>query len=222
MSALPWHDVSPGRGTLPPRARYARSDAPVLSLNGDWASRLSPTADAEDESFAAPDFDAGDRGTVAVPGHWVLQGKANGGAVEGRHGGSSGDSSGGEYGGPVHTNVRYPFPVDAPRVPTENPTGDRLRRFDLPADRTASGGAVLRPAEDTEWARAGQTGAGCSSGALDAAAHRGEPVPGDTLWLHLDRAQHGIGSQSCGPGVLPEYRLYAAPVAFLLAFTPLD
>ncbi|WP_234286036.1 hypothetical protein, partial [Streptomyces venezuelae] len=33
---------------------------------------------------------------------------------------------------------------DPPRVPTENPTGDHLRRFDLPADWPAAGGAVLR------------------------------------------------------------------------------
>ncbi|MEV4427484.1 glycoside hydrolase family 2 TIM barrel-domain containing protein [Streptomyces sp. NPDC049602] len=127
MSALPWYeDVSPGRGTLPPRAWYARSDAAALSLDGDWAFRLSPTAGTEDASFAAPDFDASAWGTVAVPGHWVLQGK------------------GGEYGGPAYTNVRYPFPVDAPRVPTENPTGDHLRRFDLPDGWPAEGGAVLR------------------------------------------------------------------------------
>ncbi|MEU5216987.1 glycoside hydrolase family 2 TIM barrel-domain containing protein [Streptomyces sp. NPDC020807] len=128
MSALPWYeDVSPGRGTLPPRAWYARSDAPALSLNGSWGFRLSATADAEDESFADPDFDASAWGTVAVPGHWVLQGKEGAG-----------------YGGPAYTNVRYPFPLDAPRVPTENPTGDHLRRFDLPADWPADGGAVLR------------------------------------------------------------------------------
>ncbi|WP_338491973.1 glycoside hydrolase family 2 TIM barrel-domain containing protein [Streptomyces sp. SJL17-4] len=131
MSALPWYeDVSPGRGTLPPRAWYSRSDAAALSLNGDWAFRLSPSADAEDESFAAPEFDAGAWGTVAVPGHWVLQGKERGVP--------------GPYGGPAYTNVRYPFPVDPPRVPTENPTGDHLRRFDLPTDWPASGGAVLR------------------------------------------------------------------------------
>ncbi|MGW8762645.1 glycoside hydrolase family 2 TIM barrel-domain containing protein [Streptomyces sp. NPDC055815] len=127
MSALPWYeDVSPGRGTLPPRAWYARSDAAAFSLGGDWAFRLSPTADGEDASFAVPGFDASGWGTVAVPGHWVLQGKGR------------------EYGAPVYTNVRYPFPVDAPRVPTENPTGDHLRRFDLPVDWPAEGGAVLR------------------------------------------------------------------------------
>ena len=39
-------DVSPGSGTLPPRAWYASSDARSLSLDGDWHFRLSPTADA--------------------------------------------------------------------------------------------------------------------------------------------------------------------------------
>jgi beta-galactosidase len=28
------------------------------------------------------------------------------------------------YGTPAYTNVRYPFPVDPPRVPDANPTGE--------------------------------------------------------------------------------------------------
>jgi beta-galactosidase len=54
---------------------------------------------------------------------------------------------------------------------------------------------------------------------LDAADHRSDLVPGDTVWLTLDHAQQGIGSQSCGPGVLPAYRLDAAPATFSLTFT---
>ncbi|HLL33770.1 MAG TPA: glycoside hydrolase family 2 TIM barrel-domain containing protein [Streptomyces sp.] len=115
-------DVSPGRGTLPPRAWYASSDAPALSLNGRWRFRLSATADAEDDSFAEPGYDAGDWTEIAVPGHWVLQG----------------------HGAPIYTNHLYPFPVDPPHVPTENPTGDHLRVFDLPDGWPADGGAVLR------------------------------------------------------------------------------
>ncbi|MFJ7065695.1 glycoside hydrolase family 2 TIM barrel-domain containing protein [Streptomyces sp. NPDC101115] len=127
MSTLPWYeDVSPGRGTLPPRAWYARSDAASLSLNGEWAFRLSPAADGHDDSFAAADFDASGWDGITVPGHWVLQGKD------------------GAYGAPAYTNVAYPFPVDPPHVPSENPTGDHLRRFDLPGDWPATGGAVLR------------------------------------------------------------------------------
>ncbi|MEU6588253.1 glycoside hydrolase family 2 TIM barrel-domain containing protein [Streptomyces sp. NPDC046881] len=115
-------DVSPDSGALPPRAWYASSDAKSLSLNGSWRFRLSDTADAEDDSFAAQGYDAGDWAQVTVPGHWVLQG----------------------HGSPVYTNHLYPFPVDPPRVPTENPTGDHLRVFDLPADWPADGAAVLR------------------------------------------------------------------------------
>ncbi|KUM76090.1 glycoside hydrolase family 2 TIM barrel-domain containing protein [Streptomyces curacoi] len=120
-------DVSPGRGALPPRAWYASSDAKSLSLNGSWRLRVSATADAEDDSFAEEGYDAGDWAEVTVPGHWVLQGD-------------------GAFGSPVYTNHLYPFPVDPPRVPTENPTGDHLRFFDLPEDWPAldEGGAVLR------------------------------------------------------------------------------
>ncbi|MDX2523428.1 glycoside hydrolase family 2 TIM barrel-domain containing protein [Streptomyces europaeiscabiei] len=120
-------DVSPGRGALPPRAWYASSDAESLSLNGSWRFRLSPTADAEDDSFAAEGYDAGGWAEVTVPGHWVLQGD-------------------GAFGAPIYTNHLYPFPVDPPRVPSENPTGDHLRSFDLPEGWPAlsEGGAVLR------------------------------------------------------------------------------
>ncbi|MGC4985492.1 glycoside hydrolase family 2 TIM barrel-domain containing protein [Streptomyces sp. DT193] len=115
-------DVSPGDGVLPPRAWYAASDARSLSLNGGWDFRLSPTADAEDDSFAAEGYEPAGWAQVEIPGHWVLQG----------------------HGSPIYTNHLYPFPVDPPRVPTENPTGDHLHRFDLPSDWPADGGTVLR------------------------------------------------------------------------------
>lgn len=118
-------DVSPGRGALPPRAWYASSDAKSLSLNGSWRFRLSATADAQDDSFADEGYDAGDWAEVTVPGHWVLQGD-------------------GAFGSPIYTNHLYPFPVDPPHVPTENPTGDHVRVFDLPDEWPADGDAVLR------------------------------------------------------------------------------
>ncbi|WFB06469.1 DUF4981 domain-containing protein [Streptomyces sp. LX-29] len=117
-----YEDVSPGSGTLPPRAWHAASSAPRLSLNGTWRFRLAPSADAEDDSFARPGYDASDWDELAVPGHWVLQG----------------------HGSPAYTNTGYPFPVDPPRTPDENPTGDHRRVFDLPADWPAAGAATLR------------------------------------------------------------------------------
>ncbi|MBF8185079.1 DUF4981 domain-containing protein [Nonomuraea sp. K274] len=107
---------APGHGRLEPRAAL-RSDAPALDLNGTWRFRLSPTAHAPDD-FARPDFDDAGWDDLPVPSHWPLHG----------------------HGAPAYTNVSYPFPVDPPRVPDENPTGDHRRVFDLPAGWT--GGRV--------------------------------------------------------------------------------
>ncbi|MGW6441826.1 glycoside hydrolase family 2 TIM barrel-domain containing protein [Lentzea sp. NPDC055074] len=63
----------------------------------------------------------GDWGTITVPGHWQLQG----------------------HGSPAYTNVRYPFPVEPPFVPSDNPTGDYRLTFDLP-DTWPDEPAVLR------------------------------------------------------------------------------
>ncbi|HEX8870332.1 MAG TPA: beta-galactosidase, partial [Lentzea sp.] len=65
---------------------------------------------------------ADDWGTITVPGHWQLQG----------------------HGAPAYTNVVYPFPVEPPHVPSENPTGDYRLSFDLPADWPSDEPAVLR------------------------------------------------------------------------------
>ncbi|MRT45043.1 beta-galactosidase, partial [Xylella fastidiosa subsp. multiplex] len=57
--------------------------------------------------------------------HWVLQGD-------------------GAYGRPIYTNVQFPFPIDPPHVPDENPTGDYRRHFALPADWSDAERVVLR------------------------------------------------------------------------------
>jgi beta-galactosidase len=98
-----------GAGARPPRA-WSRTDAPALDLSGEWRFRLSPRADAGD-GFAAPDFDDAGWDRLPVPSHWQLHG----------------------HGAPAYTNVAYPFPVDPPHVPTENPTGDHRVGFRLPA-----------------------------------------------------------------------------------------
>ncbi|WP_329173362.1 glycoside hydrolase family 2 TIM barrel-domain containing protein [Streptomyces sp. NBC_01477] len=120
--AVPYYeDMAPGTGALPPRAWWAVSDARRVSLGGDWRFRLSPTAQARDDSFAQPGYDAAGWDELPVPSHWPLHGHER----------------------PAYTNIRYPFPLDPPHVPTENPTGDHLRMFDLPDD-WPGGAAVLR------------------------------------------------------------------------------
>ncbi|GAA3768166.1 glycoside hydrolase family 2 TIM barrel-domain containing protein [Plantactinospora mayteni] len=113
-------DVAPGAGRRRPRADF-RSDAPRLCLNGRWRFRLSPTAAGTGPGFAAPDLDDTDWATIRVPAHWVLEG----------------------YDQPLYTNTAFPFPLDPPRLPRENPTGDYRLRFDRP-DGWPPGHAVLR------------------------------------------------------------------------------
>jgi len=60
-----------------------------------------------------------------------------------------------------------------------------------------------------------------SDDALERAAHPHELVPDGRLWLHLDAAQHGVGSAACGPGVLSNAQLHAAPFTMRLRFTAL-
>ena len=130
-------DRGPGSGRrLPPRSRL-RTDAPELSLNGDWRFRLLPGApgtpgaagvlpagEAADD-VAREDFNDSGWDTMPVPAHWVLQGE-------------------GRYGRPIYTNVQYPFPVEPPFVPDENPTGDYRRTFELAAGWAEAAAVVLR------------------------------------------------------------------------------
>ncbi|MEV6130617.1 glycoside hydrolase family 2 TIM barrel-domain containing protein [Streptomyces violaceusniger] len=117
-------DTTPGRGALRPARSWLHSDAPSLSLNGPWRFRLSPTASAA-QDFAAEGFDDHSWDSIPVPSHWVLQG-------------------GGAYGRPIYTNIQFPFPIDPPHVPDENPTGDYRRHFHLPSGWSEGDRVVLR------------------------------------------------------------------------------
>ncbi len=56
---------------------------------------------------------------------------------------------------------------------------------------------------------------------LDAARHTTDLVPRDQVFVNLDVGQNGLGTASCGPGVLPQYELHARPQTLELVFTPL-
>ncbi|WP_405828631.1 glycoside hydrolase family 2 TIM barrel-domain containing protein [Streptomyces sp. NBC_01176] len=117
-------DTAPGHGALRAARSWLHSDAPSRSLNGDWRFRLSATVPPAAD-FAAERFDDGDWDSIPVPSHWVLQGD-------------------GAYGRPIYTNVQFPFPIDPPHVPDENPTGDYRRHFDMPTDWAGAERVVLR------------------------------------------------------------------------------
>jgi beta-galactosidase len=120
-------DRGPGCGRLDPRAAPT-SDAAALSLDGEWRFRLGAGLHDVTEDFEYPAFEAGSWGTLAVPSMWQmhdLDGEA-------------------PYGKPQYTNIHYPFPVDPPRVPDANPTGEYRRTFTLPAEWPEDGRTLLR------------------------------------------------------------------------------
>ncbi|SDK56870.1 beta-galactosidase [Glycomyces sambucus] len=119
--------VSPGSGRRGPRAALD-SDAAALALDGDWRFRLGAGLHDTTAGFEDPAFDADGWDLLAVPSMWQMH-DLDGAAP---------------YGRPAYTNVVYPFPVDPPRVPDANPTGEYRRAFTLPADWPATGRTVLR------------------------------------------------------------------------------
>ncbi|MGN7797779.1 glycoside hydrolase family 2 TIM barrel-domain containing protein [Leifsonia sp. 22587] len=117
-------ETASGHGARVAARSRVTTDAPELSLNGIWRFRLSPTARVSDD-MASPGFDDTSWAPMPVPSHWVL-------------------GQNGRFGSPAYTNIRYPFPVDPPHVPDENPTGDYRRTFTVPEAWPREGRTLLR------------------------------------------------------------------------------
>ncbi|KAK9489351.1 glycosyl hydrolases family 2, TIM barrel domain-containing protein [Lipomyces doorenjongii] len=93
------------RDRLPTRA-YNIPDTSFL-LNGIWKFYYAPSPTI---APAPEDIVDSKWKDITVPGHWQLQG----------------------YGRPQYTNIVYPFPVDPPYIPSDNPTGVYERKFTVP------------------------------------------------------------------------------------------
>jgi beta-galactosidase/beta-glucuronidase len=103
----------PARATLLPCPDEAtalsgeRGASPWFKLlNGDWRFHYALRPEA-----APAGFDASGWKTLPVPSNWQMHG----------------------YDRPHYTNRNYPYPLDPPRVPNENPVGCYRREFSLPA-----------------------------------------------------------------------------------------
>ncbi len=106
-------DVVP-QGTCAPRARF-ETDARSLSLDGEWAVRWSDSPATAPVDLTDSDLDIASWDRIPVPSSWPMQG----------------------HGAPLYTNKRFPFPVEPPHVPDDNPVGDHAIRFDwTPGGRT--------------------------------------------------------------------------------------
>ena len=113
-----------GRNRLPARAyafpfqdeasavKYdAANSSLVQSLNGVWKFHYAPSPAEAPGQFEAASFDVSGWDDLPVPSSWQMHG----------------------YGRPHYTNVQYPWPIDPPFVPSENPTGSYRRSFTIPA-----------------------------------------------------------------------------------------
>lgn len=79
----------------------------IKLLNGKWKFHYAPSPYEAPKDFYKEDYDVSSWDEIRVPSNWQMEG----------------------YGYPHYTNVMYPFPVDPPRVPSENPTGSYRREF---------------------------------------------------------------------------------------------
>lgn len=119
-------------GTMPDRAYYIpagrrmeclvenrEASDRLTMLNGKWKFRYFESIYDLKEAFYLPDFDVVGEGSgfeeIPVPGVWQNFG----------------------YDCHQYTNIKYPFPVDPPYVPHENPCGAYVHRFNFEKNNDA-------------------------------------------------------------------------------------
>ena len=97
------------------QARTGTDGSRTRSLDGEWQFQLFDRPECVPASWLDEDVEGSD--PIQVPGNWQVQG----------------------YDKPIYTNVKYPFPVDPPRVPAKNPTGCYSKVFSVPESWTTEG-----------------------------------------------------------------------------------
>lgn len=114
--------------TLPNRAYYIPASKPMSNLvehreasdrfqllSGSWLFCFYPSVAELEDRFFQVDAPLDGFAEMSVPSCWQTQG----------------------YDHHQYTNVRYPFPVEPPYVPAENPCGAYVRHFDYHTDPNA-------------------------------------------------------------------------------------
>ena len=90
------------------------------SLNGQWDFKLFDKPEAVDESLLSEAL-ASDWQSIPVPSNWQLHG----------------------FDKPIYCNVKYPFAVNPPFVPSDNPTGCYRTEFSVTADQLAQRNHII-------------------------------------------------------------------------------
>lgn len=100
---------SPLSGYLSPEDARDGTNSQRLSLNGHWKFKLFDAPEQVDGDFIASDFNDSLWDEIPVPSNWQMHG----------------------FDKPIYTNVKYPFTVNPPFVPKDNPTGCYRTEFNL-------------------------------------------------------------------------------------------
>lgn len=108
-------------------ASHRQHEPLCWSLDGVWRFHFSPTTNSAPADAADADLDDSGWEAIQVPSHFVLTDDAR-------------------WGRPIYTNVKFPIPLDPPRVPDANLTGDYRLEFELPGAETVTQ-SNLRPGE---------------------------------------------------------------------------
>ncbi|KQX58701.1 beta-D-galactosidase subunit alpha [Paenibacillus sp. Root444D2] len=90
---------------------HERAASPYFqSLNGNWKFYYAESPSQAPERFYDSSFSTDDWNKIPVPGNWQMHG----------------------YGRPHYSSSYYPFPIDPPHVPNDNPVGCYRRSFIIP------------------------------------------------------------------------------------------
>ncbi|XP_058091027.1 uncharacterized protein LOC131237338 [Magnolia sinica] len=84
----------------------------VESLSGYWKFLLAPSPTSVPTNFYDNAFEDSNWETLPVPSNWQMHG----------------------FDRPIYTNVVYPFPLNPPHVPEDNPTGCYRKYFRIPKE----------------------------------------------------------------------------------------
>ncbi|XP_011000564.1 PREDICTED: beta-galactosidase-like [Populus euphratica] len=106
-----WNDDAV-QGALDCAAFWVKDLPFVQTLSGLWKFFLASDPASVPNKFYGTAYEDSEWENLPVPSNWEMHG----------------------YDRPIYTNVIYPFPVDPPHVPDDNPTGCYRTYFDIPKE----------------------------------------------------------------------------------------
>lgn len=119
VNRLPAH--SPLHGYRTQDEALNKISAQRKLLNGSWQFQLYVAPGMVPENFADNEFDCDSWHTIAVPSNWQLQG----------------------FDKPIYANIKYPFEVNPPFVPEQNPTGCYRTAFTVSEQQLAQQNRII-------------------------------------------------------------------------------